>query len=59
MEPADLVCDIRSLSTVYLGDVQLSSLAAAGLVRERRPGALAAATAAFGWHRAPSAIEVF
>jgi hypothetical protein len=34
-------------------------LAAAGRVRELTPGALAGASAAFGWHRLPAAIEVF
>jgi len=58
-EPADLACDIRSLGTAYLGDAALGALAAGGAVREQRPGALAAASAAFAWHRPPSAIEVF
>jgi predicted acetyltransferase len=58
-DPADLVCDVSDLGAAYLGGVPLAALAAGGRVVERHQGALAAATAAFGWHRAPSAIEVF
>jgi predicted acetyltransferase len=58
-DDADLVCDIADLAAAYLGGVSLATLAAAGRVREARPGALAAASTAFGWYRAPSAIEVF
>jgi predicted acetyltransferase len=57
--PADLACDVRELGAAYLGGTSLGQLAAAGRLRELRPGALLAAGAAFGWHRAPSAIEVF
>jgi predicted acetyltransferase len=57
--PADLACDVRELGAAYLGGTSLGHLAAAGRLRELRPGALLAAGAAFGWHRAPSAIEVF
>jgi predicted acetyltransferase len=57
--PADLACTVTDLGAVYLGGPTWSALAAAGRVREHRPGALAAATTAFGWHRAPQAIEVF
>lgn len=55
----DLVCDVADLAAAYLGGTSLAALAAAGRVREARPGALASASTAFGWHRAPSAIEVF
>lgn len=55
----DLSCDIRALGSVYLGGTALVSLAAAGLVTEHRPGALARAAAAFGWHTPPSVLEVF
>lgn len=58
-DPADLACDIRVLGSAYLGGVSLTSYADAGQVTEVRPGSLAAASAAFGWHRAPSAVEVF
>jgi predicted acetyltransferase len=58
-EPADLTCDIVDLGAAYLGGTSLGALAAAGRVREARPGALAAASAGFGWHRAPAGIEIF
>jgi predicted acetyltransferase len=57
--PADLSCAVSDLGAAYLGGPSWAALAAAGRVREHRPGALAAATAAFGWHRAPVGIEVF
>ncbi len=57
-EPADLTLGIRELGAVYLGGTPLGSLAAAGLV-DGRPEAVAAASAAFGWHIAPHAPEVF
>ncbi len=55
----DLVCDVKALGAGYLGGTPLTALAQDGLVVERRPGALATATVAFGWHRAPSTTEVF
>jgi predicted acetyltransferase len=58
-EEADLALDVTDLGAVYLGGVSLSALAAAGRVRELRPGALTAADVAFRWHRAPGSIEVF
>ena len=58
-EPADLSCTALELGSVYLGGPSLGALAAAGRVRELTPGALAPASAAFGWHRLPSAVEVF
>jgi predicted acetyltransferase len=57
--PADLSCAVADLGAVYLGGASWASVSAAGRVQEHRPGALAAATAAFGWHRAPQGIEVF
>lgn len=57
--PADLACDVSALAAAYLGGTPLGVLAAAGRVVERRTGALAEASAAFGWHRAPSAVEIF
>jgi predicted acetyltransferase len=57
--PADLACDIAALGAAYLGGTSLGALAAAGRVRELRPGALAEAGAAFGWHRAPAGMETF
>jgi predicted acetyltransferase len=58
-EEPDLACDIRALGAAYLGGTPLTALADGGLVRERRPGALAMASTAFGWHQAPSSIETF
>ncbi|GAA2247768.1 hypothetical protein GCM10010232_38790 [Streptomyces amakusaensis] len=45
---ADLTLDVRDLGAAYLGDTRLTELAAAGRVRELRPGALARAATAFG-----------
>jgi len=55
----DLTCDITDLGAVYLGGTPLVSLAAAGRVRETRPGALPVAATAFSWPRSPSALEIF
>jgi predicted acetyltransferase len=55
----DLACDVSDLGAVYLGGPTLLSLAAAGRVGERRAGAVAEASLAFGWERQPSATEVF
>ncbi|RIV32424.1 GNAT family N-acetyltransferase [Micromonospora radicis] len=57
--PADLACDVRCLGELFLGGTGLTTLADTGRLRELRPGALAHAGPAFGWHRAPSALEVF
>jgi predicted acetyltransferase len=58
-DPANLALHVRELATAYLGGPTLNALAAAGLVRELTPGAIVRASAAFGWHRAPAAVEVF
>jgi predicted acetyltransferase len=50
---ADLVVDVRELGAAYLGGETLLAMASAGLVREERPGAVAAASAAFGWPVTP------
>jgi predicted acetyltransferase len=55
----DLACDVVDLGAIYLGGTSLAALAGAGRVRELRPGRLGAVSAAFGWHRAPAAHEVF
>ncbi|MEV0156644.1 GNAT family N-acetyltransferase [Micromonospora sp. NPDC050686] len=57
--PADLACDVRTLGELYLGGAGPAVLAAAGRLRELRPGALAATAPALGWHRAPSPMEIF
>jgi predicted acetyltransferase len=57
--PADLSCDVIDLGAAYLGGTKLGALAATGRVREHRPGAVAAASTAFGWHVTPASIEIF
>lgn len=52
-DAADLALSVRELGAVYLGGVSLSSLAGAGRVRERREGALAEASVAFGADAVP------
>ncbi|NDZ78452.1 GNAT family N-acetyltransferase [Streptomyces sp. SID10853] len=52
-EPADLELSVRELGAAYLGGTPLTALADAGLVRELRPGTLAAVSLAFGSDRAP------
>ena len=55
----DLSMSIAELSAIYLGGRRLTEFAALGKVTEHRRGAVAAATAAFGWSMAPQSIEVF
>jgi predicted acetyltransferase len=55
----DLALDVATLAAAYLGDTTLVALAAAGRVRELRPGALARASAAFRGAVAPWCPEVF
>ncbi|MEN8650445.1 GNAT family N-acetyltransferase [Streptomyces sp. 21So2-11] len=52
-EPADLALSVRELGAAYLGGTSLTALAGAGRVRERRHGALAEASVAFGSDVAP------
>jgi predicted acetyltransferase len=52
-DAADLSLSVRELGASYLGGVTLLSLAAAGRVRELRPGALTEASVAFGSPVAP------
>ncbi|MEU8842113.1 GNAT family N-acetyltransferase [Streptomyces roseus] len=52
-DPADLELSVRDLGSAYLGGTTLTSLAAAGRVRELRPGALAEASRAFASDVAP------
>ncbi|MFC0863837.1 GNAT family N-acetyltransferase [Sphaerimonospora cavernae] len=58
-DKAELVFDVRGLAAAYMGGASLPALAGAGLVREVRPGALAEAGPAFGWHQTPYAFEIF
>lgn len=57
--PADLACDVSALAAAYLGGPTLGALSTAGRITELRRGTLAPASAAFGWHRAPSGPEIF
>ncbi|WP_411105509.1 GNAT family N-acetyltransferase [Streptomyces sp. cmx-4-9] len=52
-DPAELALSVRELGAVYLGGVALGALAAAGRVRELRPGALTEASRAFAGDVAP------
>jgi predicted acetyltransferase len=56
-DPADLACTANALGAAYLGGASLATLADAGMVHEIRPGTLAGAATAFGWHRPAYAVE--
>lgn len=58
-DPADVALDIRELGAAYLGGTRLGALAAAGLVREFRPGAVATLSAALSWDPAPWCPVIF
>jgi predicted acetyltransferase len=49
----DLVLTVEALGAVCLGGTKLSLLAPAGLLEERRPGALGRADVLFGWPVVP------
>jgi predicted acetyltransferase len=51
--PADVVLDVTELGAAYLGGTRLGALAGAGLVTERRPGAIRQLSAAMSWDLAP------
>jgi predicted acetyltransferase len=55
----DFTLGIADLAAAYLGGPRLGALHLAGRVHEHRPGAVAAASTAFGWSVAPYSIEVF
>lgn len=55
----DISLDVRELGAAYLGGLTLGGLHRAGLVAEHRPGAVAAASTAFGWPVAPFTAESF
>jgi predicted acetyltransferase len=57
--PADLALPVRALGAVYLGGTRLGPLAAAGLVTEVTPGAVAALSAAMSWDPAPWCPMIF
>jgi len=50
---ADLALDVTELGAAYLGGTRLGALAAAGLVAERRRGAVRQLSAAMSWDTAP------
>jgi predicted acetyltransferase len=56
---ADVTLTVRDLGAIYLGGISLSSLHAAGLIEERRAGAVAAITAAFTAPRPPFCADHF
>jgi predicted acetyltransferase len=58
-DPADLALDVRELGAAYLGGTRLGTLAAAGLVRELRPGTLLPLSAALTWDPAPWCPQLF
>jgi predicted acetyltransferase len=55
----DLVLRVEALGAAYQGRASLAGLAAAGWVREERPGALARADAMFGWLARPWCATLF
>jgi predicted acetyltransferase len=57
--PADVILPVASLGAAYLGGTRLGALARAGLATERRPGALAALSAALSWDPAPWCPLIF
>jgi predicted acetyltransferase len=57
--PADLALGAEALGAIYLGGTPLTALAAAGRVRELRPGALAEAATAFRGAVEPWCPEIF
>jgi predicted acetyltransferase len=58
-DPADLALPAHVLGAAYLGGTRLAPLAAAGLVTESRPGALAALSAAMSWDPGPWCPLIF
>jgi predicted acetyltransferase len=56
---ADLVLPVRALGAAYLGGTRLGALAAAGLVTEVTPGAVAALSTAMSWDPAPWCPMIF
>ncbi len=55
----DVSMGVLELGTIYLGGVPLSDLHRVGRVTEHTSGAVAAASTAFGWHRAPWCPDMF
>ena len=57
--PAGVALPVYALGAAYLGGTGLAPLAAAGLVRELRPGTLAALSAALSWDPGPWCPLIF
>lgn len=57
--PADLAIAARDLASAYLGGVRVAALAAAGVVVEHEPGAVATLDLALRTARAPWTVDVF
>ena len=55
----DVSLAVADLGAAYLGGTTLHELCLAGRAKEGRPGALAAASAAFSWSPAPWCPVVF
>ena len=55
----DVGLDVRALGSAFLGGETLAALAAAGLVQEGTPGALACASSALAWPVAPYCGWIF
>ncbi len=58
-EAPELACSINEIGATYLGGVTWATLAAAGRVEERTPGALVTADAMFRCDRAPWPVLYF
>jgi predicted acetyltransferase len=55
----DITMGVLELGTIYLGGTALTHLHRAGRITEHTQGAVAAASTAFGWHRAPYCPDMF
>ena len=58
-DPPDLELPVRALGAAYLGGTRLGPLAEAGIVAERRGGAVAELSAAMAWDPAPWCPMIF
>jgi predicted acetyltransferase len=58
-DAADIALPVRVLGAAYLGGTRLGPMAAAGLVTELRPGALAPLSTALSWDPAPWCPMIF
>jgi predicted acetyltransferase len=59
IDAADIALPVRALGAAYLGGTRLGPMAAAGLVTELRPGALAPLSTALSWDPAPWCPVIF